>query len=125
MKRPVGMRRKPIPHALCLVRAIVVENDVHLSSRWKLPLDGVEKGYEFLLPVTSHGLADYRAVEDVEGCKQRRGAVALIVMRARLWPALLHGKRHLGASQRLNLRLLVHRHPSTTLRTTACSGGLT
>ena len=71
------MRRKPGPHALCLVRTIVGENNVHLPTCGKLPLDGVEKGYEFLLPMTAHRLADYRAVQDVQGRKQRRYAVAL------------------------------------------------
>lgn len=89
MKRPVGMHRNPISPAPCLVRAIVVENDVHLPTRWKLPLDGFEKGDEFVLPVTPRGLADYPDVEDVEGCMQRRGAVALIVMRVSGLPCFM------------------------------------
>ena len=92
-----------------LVRAIVVEDDMHLPARRKLLLDGVEKGDEFLLPVAAHALSDHRAVEDIEGCKQGGRAMTLVVMGACLRPSFLHGKRRLRASQRLNLRFLVHR----------------
>ena len=77
------MRSQPGPHPFCFVRAIVVENDVHLSARCKLPVDGVEKGHEFLLPMTPHRLSDHRAVKDIQGRKQRGRAVTLVVMGAR------------------------------------------
>ena len=109
MERPVGMRRQPCPHTFRLVRAMVVEDDMHLPVQRKLLLDGVEKGDEFLLPVAAHALSDHRAVEDIEGCKQGGRAMTLVVMGACLRPSFLHGKRRLRASQRLNLRFLVHR----------------
>ena len=55
------------------VSCTIVENDVdHLADR-NLRLDGVQKSNEFLMTMTLHVAADDRAVEDVEGGKQRRG----------------------------------------------------
>ena len=78
------MRHQPGAHVSGLVRAVVVDNNVYLSTRRKLLVNGVEKGYEFLLSMTAHVLSDHRAVKDVQGCKQRRRAVSLVVMGARL-----------------------------------------
>ena len=64
---------------------------------------------ELLVPVALHATTDHRAFEDVEGCEQGRGAVALVVVRERAAASGLHGQAGLGAIEGLNLRLLVDR----------------
>jgi hypothetical protein len=57
------------------VSCIVVENDVDDLAERNLSLDGIQKSNEFLMTMTLHVAADDRAVEDVEGGEQCRGAV--------------------------------------------------
>jgi len=52
---------------------------------------------EFLMSVALHALADHLAVENVQGRKQRRRAVALVVVGHRSATALLHRQAGLGA----------------------------
>ena len=61
------------------------------------------------MPVALHVAADDGAVEDVEGGKQRGGAVALVVVRHGPCPPRLHRQSRLGAIERLDLALLVDR----------------
>jgi hypothetical protein len=91
------------------VGCIVVENDVDDLADLHLRLDGVQKSNEFLRTMTLHVTADNRAVEDVEGGEQRRGAVPLVVVRHGSEPALLQRQAWLGASEGLNLALLIDR----------------
>jgi hypothetical protein len=74
-----------------------------------LRLDVVEKSNEFLMAMTLHVAAGDRAVEDVEGGEQRRGAVPLVIVCHGSEPALLQRQAWLGAIEGLNLALLVDR----------------
>ena len=65
---------KPGTNVGVFVSCIVVKNDVDDRADRNLRLDGVQKPNEFLM--TMHVAADNRAVEDVEGGEQRRGAGA-------------------------------------------------
>ena len=68
---------EPCTNVGVFVSCIVVENDVDGLADRNLRLDGVQKSNEFLMTMTLHVAADDRAVEDVEGGEQRRGAVPL------------------------------------------------
>ena len=60
------------------------------------------------MPVALHIAADHRAVEDIQGGKQRGGAMALVIMGHRAGAALLQRKPRLRPPvQCLNLALLV------------------
>ena len=74
-----------------------------------LRLNGVQKSNEFLMTMTLHVAADDRAVEDVEGGEQRRGAIPLVIVCHGSEPALLQRQAWLGAIEGLNLALLVDR----------------
>jgi hypothetical protein len=73
----------------------------------------VEEADEFLVPVSSHALADHRAVEDIQRGEHRGRAVPDIIVGHRPGPTLLHRQARLGAVERLNLRLLVDRQHET------------
>src|ERR1022692_4802261 len=56
-----------------------------------------------------HIAADDGAIEDVESCEQRGGAVTFVVVRHRSGTARLHRQPRLGAVERLDLAFLVDR----------------
>jgi hypothetical protein len=85
------------------VSCIVVENDVDDLADRNLRLDVVEKSNEFLMTMTLHVAADDRAIEDVEGGKQCRGAVPLVIVCHGSEPSLLQRQPWLGAIEGLNL----------------------
>ena len=60
------------------------------------------------MAVALHVLADHRAIEDIERGKQRRRAMALVVVGQRGAASLLHRQAGLRAVERLDLRLLIH-----------------
>ncbi len=77
---PAGMAGEPGAHLLVLVGGVVVQDGVdHLADR-DSGFDRVQEADELLVPVSPHVAADHGAVEDVEGGKQRGGAMALLVV---------------------------------------------
>ena len=109
MEDPAGMTLEPGHDFGMFVRAVVVEDDMdHLAGR-HLALDGVEKADELLVTVLLHTTADHRAIENVEGSEQRRGAIALVVMGHRSAFARLERQAGLGAIKGLDLGLFVDR----------------
>jgi hypothetical protein len=83
------MPRQPSLDFGMFVRAVAVEDRVDQLAGRRLVLDGVEETDELLLTVALHAAADHIALDDVEGGKQRGGAVPLVVARYRAGPALL------------------------------------
>ncbi len=67
-------------------------------------------------PITVPSKTLSAANQDVERSKQRRRAVALIVMRHRAGPALLQRQSRLGAIERLNMTLLIHSQNQSLVR---------
>ena len=72
-------------------------------------VDGIEEADELLMPVALHAAADHLALQHVQGGKQGRRAVALVIVGARRWLARLHRQRGLRAGERLDLALLIDR----------------
>src|SRR5258708_16219487 len=75
-----------------LMRRVVVDDQVQLPLGRSLPVDLVEEADELLMPMAAHALADDLALEHVECREQRRGAMALVIMRHR--PASAALQRH-------------------------------
>jgi hypothetical protein len=107
MEGPARVAGEPRSNIEMLVRGIVVEDHLDRLALGHLAFDGVEKADELLVAMPLHVAADDRAIEDIERCKERRGAVALVVMCHRAEPALLHRQAGLGAIEHLTLQLLV------------------
>jgi len=105
---PARVMRKPFEDLRMFVGGIVVENGVDRLAGGHLRLDGVEEADELLVAVPLHVLADHGAIEDIECGKQRRRAMALVVVGQRGAASLLHRQAGLRAVERLDLRLLIH-----------------
>ena len=104
--------RMPLEPALYgwgFVRAIIVDDEVQIEIGRRPFVDGLEEAEELAMPVARHALADDGAIEHVEGGKQRRGAVALVVVRHCPAAALLHRQPRLGAVEGLDLALFIDR----------------
>ena len=78
----------------------------HLVGR-HFTLDGIEKADEFLVEVALHAAPDDFAFQDIEGGEQGGGAVALVVVGHGGAASFLHRQTGLGATQGLDLALLV------------------
>jgi len=100
---------EPLTHLRMLMGGVVVEDHVHELSGRHLGLDSIEEADELLVTMALHASANDLAFEHIESSKQRRCAVALVVMGHRAGPALLHWQAGLGAIEGLDLRLFVDR----------------
>src|SRR6202451_2681017 len=63
-----------------LVGRIIVDDSVDHFSHRDLLLDRIEEADELLVAMVLHVAADDGAIEDVEGCEQRGGAVTFVVV---------------------------------------------
>src|ERR1700688_4567559 len=86
-----------------LVGRIIVDDGVDHFSHRDLLLDRIEEADELLVAMVLHVAADDGAIEDVEGCEQRGGAVTFVVVRHRPGAARLHRQSRLGAVECLDL----------------------
>ena len=80
MEDPARMPLKPSQHVRVFVSGIVIDYCMDDLAGWNLCLDGVEEADELLMAVALHVLAGDCAIEDVEGRKQRGGAVPLVIV---------------------------------------------
>src|SRR5215831_5487021 len=103
--RPFG---KPFPDGRGFMRAVVVENDVDVEFCGHVHLDGVQKPAEFLRTMATMQLSDNAATLQVERGKQRRCAMAFVVVGTTLDLAGPQRQHGLCAVQSLNLAFLVH-----------------
>ena len=74
------MSVQPLAHLGVLVSGVVVEDRMDDFAGRDLRLDGVEEADELLVPVTLHAAPNHPSVQHVERGKQRRGAMALVVV---------------------------------------------
>jgi hypothetical protein len=103
------MPRQPLARLWMFVG---VDDGVDHFSRRDLLLDHIEEADELLVAMVLHIAADDGAIEDVESCEQRGGAVTFVVMRYRPGADWLHGQSRLGAVECLAGRNFptVHEH---------------
>ncbi len=111
-----GMAFEPPLDFRCLVGGVVVDDQVEIQVLGRLAVDLVQEANELLVSVLPHALADDLAVEHVERREQGGGAVALVVVGHGAGSALLHRPARLGAVERLDLGLLVHRQDDGVFR---------
>src|SRR5712671_883388 len=86
------MPGQPCLYLGMFVGRVVVDDGVDRHSHRHLRLGGVEEADELLVPVALHVAADDGAVEHIEGGKQRRCAMAFVVVGHRPSAALLIGR---------------------------------
>src|SRR6476660_8514805 len=107
MEHPARMARQPGAYPRVLVDGIVVHDRVYDLAGRDCCLDGVEKADEFLMTVALHAATEHRAVEHVQGRKQRGRAMPLVVMRHGRGAARADERAGSGTAERLDLALLV------------------
>ncbi len=89
MERPARVAIQPGAHPGLFMGRVIVEDDVDGLVLRQFGFDGVEEADELLVPVTLHVAPDHRSIEYVQRCKQRRGAIALVVVGHRRAPTAL------------------------------------
>ena len=92
-----------------LVRRIVVGDEVHIKVLRRLAVDPAQEFEPLLVPMARHALTDHGAGGHVEGGEQGGGAMALVIVRHGATAALLERQARLGAIERLDRALLIHR----------------
>src|ERR1700688_3071466 len=103
-----GPACKPCSNGCAYLGSIVVHHDMHLCCRWKAGIQMVQKFLEFARAMTSKTFSHDTAGGYVQGRKQGRGPMALVVVASTLRLSWLHWQNGLRAIQGLNLTLLVH-----------------
>ena len=102
------MASKPAFDGRSLVGTVVVHHQMHVEFLRHRLFDRAQELQELLRAMPSMQLTDDFAGGDIQGRKQRRGAMAAVVMRSPLRHAGHHRQDRLRAIQGLNLALLVH-----------------
>lgn len=81
MHMPSGMLDQPRFDLGVLVGGVVVAHQMHIQVCGDGVLDVAQECQVFLMPMAWLALRDKRAVEHIQGGKQRRGAMASVIMR--------------------------------------------
>jgi len=98
------------------MRGIVVDNQMQLFVRIGLPVDLFKKLQPFLVPMPRHAVSNDGPIEDVVCRKQRRRAVAFIVVRHGFTVPPHQRKAFLRSVESLYLALLIHAQHSRVFR---------
>ncbi len=75
-----GMTGQPGFNVGMFVGGVVVHHQVHIEVGQDVAVQVLEKGQEFLMTMAGFALRDHAAIEDIEGRKERGGAVAEVVV---------------------------------------------
>jgi hypothetical protein len=84
---------KPTANQLRFMRAVVVQDEVHLDFCGHVALDGIEKSAKLARAMTAMELAQHAAAGHVESGEQAGGAVPLVVVSVALDLSRAHGSR--------------------------------
>lgn len=98
------------------MRAVVVQNQMHVQSVGDCCLDAVQEFAELDRAVPEVEIVYHASALHLQRREQRGGAVPYIVMRAPLGLPRTHRQQRLGTVQRLNLSLLVHAQHQSFVR---------
>jgi hypothetical protein len=80
MKSPARIASQPLLDLRMFVGGVVVDDGVDRLAFWHGGLGSIEKADERLMAVALHAAPDHRAIENVEGGKQSRCAIALVIV---------------------------------------------
>ena len=85
MQMKPRMALEPSLDARVLVCSIIVHDQMKIPICWCLRIDLLEEPDKLLVPVARHTIANDLAVEYAQGGKQRRRAVAFVVVSLPCW----------------------------------------
>ena len=120
IERPTRVSGEPLTDLGMLVGGVVVDDAMDKLAGGHRCLDRIEEADEFLVPMLLHTTADDLAVQHVEGCEQRGGAVPDVVVRHGATAAFLQRQRPGWVRSSAWIWLF-----SSIESTTACAGGST
>jgi hypothetical protein len=109
MKCPTRMIGQPRHNVGMFVRGVIVGNGMDDFAGGDGAFHGVEELDEFLVSMLWHAASDHGPVENIEGGKQCRRAVTLVIMGHGPTLAGFERQARLGAIESLDLALLVDR----------------
>src|SRR5271166_2227840 len=107
MQLETWMLFKPRLNVLCLVRRIVIDDQMQIEMSGHSAVDFLQKAHELLCPMARQALANDLSGLHVQSSKQRCCAVTLVVVCHCGRTALLYRQARLRAVERLNLAFLV------------------
>ncbi len=108
MQMKPRMALEPRLDSRVLVRGIIVHDQMKVPICGRLRIDLLEEPDELLMPVARHAIANDLAVEHAQSGKQRRCAVAFVVVSLPCWNTRSERQQWLRAFQCLYLALFVH-----------------
>ena len=108
MRVKARMPREPISHRGCLVRAVVVHDQMYLKRLGHVSVDRAQELQELFGAVATVKFADDLAGGHVQRSKQRGGPMSHVVMGTSLRYPRSQRQDRLCAIQRLDLALLVN-----------------
>ena len=100
-------RQPPLDRGM-FVRGIVVGDQVQGLALGNLTINQTKEPQPFLVPMARQAGGDDGALRDIQGGKERGGAMALIIVRHRAAATGLERQAGLGAIQGLDLAFLIH-----------------
>src|SRR3954465_7310337 len=90
------------------MRAVVVHHQVNLEPCRKIRIDVVEEAQELLMAMAPVTVADGDSARYIQGRKQRRHTMPLVIVRLSCRYAWSERQHRLGAVQRLDLALFIN-----------------
>src|SRR5207244_10306929 len=100
----------------CLVRTVVIDDEMHLEVHWYLSINPIQELAELGRAMSPMQFANPFAACNIERGKQRGGALAFVVVCAPLRLTGPHRQDRLRAIERLDLTLLIGTQHQSALR---------
>lgn len=110
--------RQPCLDLRMLVTAVVVDDAVHIEFGRHGLVDFTQERQEFPISMTALAGSEHDAIDDIQGGKQRRGAMTDVIVSDAFNVAETHRQYGSGALERLTLALFVHAQHQGVLRWT-------
>src|SRR5262245_27598988 len=110
------MADEPAPYARGLVRPIVVQDQMDVELGSDAGVDRLDKSKELLTAMAAMTFANDFAGGHIGGCKQRRGSITPLVVRAPLGRPERHRQNRRGPIERLDLALFIHAQEQRAIR---------
>src|SRR6202521_5819649 len=108
MHMKARMLDQPLGNVVMLMGAVIVQYQMQVQAAGDLSIKFAQELQILLMSMTGHTRTDHGAVQYVEGGKESRRAVPLIVVGHGAATTLLNRQPWLRSFQSLNLALLIH-----------------
>jgi hypothetical protein len=108
MQVKTRMAREPRFDGGVFMRAVVIDDHVHVQILGHFGLDVTQESEELLVPMAWLALREHLAIDYIQGSKQGGCTVTVVVMRDAFEVAQSHGQHRLRALERLHLAFLIH-----------------